>query len=87
MIVDAIVASPVKSRILKSPKQIKRYLRQYFVNVPVEDLQGRSEKIMARVALDHLEFAAKRRKRQPLIRIFNATEKQHGYKSAFTFVE
>ncbi|MBT8103069.1 MAG: NAD-glutamate dehydrogenase [Gammaproteobacteria bacterium] len=87
VIVDAIVASPVTSRTLKRPAGIKRYLKQYFANVPVEDLQGRSEKIMARVALDHLAFAAKRRKGQALIRIFNATEQEHGYTSAYTFVE
>ena len=87
VIIDAIVASPVKSRILESTRQVKRYLRQYFANVPVEDLQGRSEKIMAKIALDHLEFAAKRRKGQALTRIFNPTEKEHGYTSAFTFVE
>ena len=72
---------------LKKPAQIKRYLRQYFVNVPVEDLQGRSEKIMARIAVDHLEFGARRRAGQALMRIYNATEKEHGYTSAFTFVE
>ena len=87
VIVDAIVASRVTSKCLKKQAQIKRYLKQYFANVPVEDLQGRSETIMARVALDHLEFAAVRSKGQSLIRIFNPTEKQHGYASAFTFVE
>ncbi len=56
-------------------------------NVPVEDLRGRSEKIMARAAVDHLDFGATRRKRQPLLRIFNPTEKEHGYTSIYTFVE
>ena len=42
---------------------------------------------MARVALDHLEFGAQRRRGQALLRIFNPTEKEHGYTSAFTFVE
>lgn len=87
VIVDAIIATPVTSKCLKKKSQIKNYLAQYFANVPVEDLQGRSEAIMAQVALDHLEFAANRRKGQSLIRIFNPTEKTHGYKSAFTFVE
>lgn len=87
VIVDSIIASPVTSRPLKNRKHVTRYLEQYFANVPVEDLQGRSEPIMARVALDHLEFAAKRRKGQALVRIFNATEKEHGYTSVFTFVE
>ncbi len=42
---------------------------------------------MARAALDHLEFGAKRRKDESLLRIFNATKKEHGYESPFTFVE
>ena len=86
-IVEKIVSSRLRSSTLKDPKQVKQFLQQYFADVPVEDLQGRSERIMARVALDHLEFGAKRRKGQALVRIFNPTEKEHGYESTFTFVE
>ena len=42
---------------------------------------------MARIALDHLEFGAKRPRGEALLRIFNANEKEHGYTSNFTFVE
>ena len=87
VIVDEIVASKVTTASLKKPATIKRYLRQYFANVPVEDIQGRDEKVMARIALDQLEFGAKRRKGQALVRVFNATEKEHGYTSAYTFIE
>jgi glutamate dehydrogenase len=87
VIVDAVIASRVTSKSLKGSAQIRRFLMQYFATVPVEDLQGRSEQIMASIALDHLEFASTRRKGQSLIRIFNPTEKTHGYESAFTFVE
>jgi glutamate dehydrogenase len=86
-IVDAILASRVTSSALKKPADIKRFLQQYFADVPFEDLVGRSEPVMARVALDHLEFGATRRPGQALLRIFNANEKEHGYTSAFTFVE
>ena len=86
-IVQAILSSRVTSSSLKKSSDVKRYLDQYFANVPLEDLQGRSESIMARVALDHLEFGAKRGKGQALLRIFNANEKEHGYTSAYTFVE
>ncbi|NIO43870.1 MAG: hypothetical protein GTO41_29215, partial [Burkholderiales bacterium] len=81
VIVDAIVSSRIKSRTLKSPSQARLYLKQYFANVPAEDLQGRDEKVLARIALSHLEFGAKRRKNEALVRIFNPTEKQHGYTS------
>ena len=62
-------------------------MQQYFANVPYEDLEGRSEEVMARIALDHLEFGALRRPGQALLRIYNANEKEHGYVSPFTFVE
>ena len=87
VIVDTIIASPVRSTTVKNKKQVMAYLAQYFATVPVEDLQGRSEQTMARVAVDHLDFAAQRSRGQALIRVFNATEKEHGYTSAFTFVE
>ena len=87
MIVDAIVASRVPSDILKNRQQIKLFLRQYFAHVPYEDLHGRVEKIMARVALDHLEFGARRKKGEPLVRIFSPTVEDHGYESAFSFIE
>ena len=86
-IVKAIVASRVQTKLLASRAHIKRFLGQYFAHVPIEDLLGRSEKIMARIALDHLEMGATRKKGQPLLRIFNPTEKQHGYSSKFTFIE
>ncbi len=86
-IVDAIVASRVQSDALNNRHQIKLFLRQYFAHVPYEDLQGRVERTMARVALDHLEFGARRKRGEPLVRIFNPTLEDHGYDSAFSFVE
>ena len=86
-IVGNIVASRVRSKVLKKPADTRRFLEQYFADVPVDDLIGRDEKIMARAALEHLEFGAKRRRGQALLRIFNPTENSHGYKSKFTFIE
>ncbi|MDJ0699039.1 MAG: NAD-glutamate dehydrogenase [Woeseiaceae bacterium] len=86
-IVDKIVSSRVQSKTLSGRQQIKLFLNQYFANVPYEDLQGRSERVMARIALDHLEFANKRRKGRALLRIYNPVEETHGYASAYTFVE
>jgi glutamate dehydrogenase len=86
-ILDAILSSRVQSRTLPSRQQIKTFLSEYFAHVPYEDLQGRDEKIMARAAISHLDFGAVRRKGQPLIRFFNPTLEDHGYESAFSFVE
>ncbi|NNC76475.1 MAG: NAD-glutamate dehydrogenase [Woeseiaceae bacterium] len=86
-ILDAIVNSVTKSDALNDRKQIKQYLNQYFADVPVEDLQGRDESVMAKIALDHLKFGKTRRRQQQLLRIFNPTEKTHGYVSNFTIIE
>jgi NAD-specific glutamate dehydrogenase len=86
-IVDGILAANVKSKSLGKPSQTRKFLKKYVENVPVEDLQGRSEAVMARAAIDHLEFGAVRRPGQALLRIFNPTEKEHGYVSGYTFVE
>jgi glutamate dehydrogenase len=42
---------------------------------------------MARISMDHLEFGKTRRQGEALLRIYNPTEEEHGYESAFTFVE
>ena len=86
-IVQEILAAPVKSKYLSSRKQIRHYLDQYIADVPVEDLEGRSTKIMAQIALSHLDFAATRNKGQAKLRIYNPNEKEHGYTSAYTFIE
>jgi len=44
--------------------------------MPVEDLHDKSEEVMARAAIDHLDFVDARRKGQALLRIFNPTEKK-----------
>ncbi len=86
-IVRAILSARVKSKTLPSGAQSRMYLSNYFADVPVGDLAGKSPKIMAQIAFGHLQFGARRRKGQPNIRIFNPTEETHGYTSSFTFIE
>ena len=86
-ILNDIVATRNRSKALANRSQIRAYLRNYFVDVPIEDLMGRAEGTMARIALDHLEFGATRKQGQALLRIFNPSERQHGYTSNFTFIE
>ena len=86
-IIDAILATRNTSRYVNKKAGIRRYLKQYFANIPYEDLEGRCEETMARIALEHLEFGAVRREDEALLRIYNANEKDHGYTSQYTFVE
>ena len=86
-LVDEIVATRPTSPTLRDRAQIDDFLRQYFGNVPYEDMQGRSLTILGQAAVSHLEFARKRKPGQPLLRIFNPREKDHGYQSAYTIIE
>ena len=86
-IISRIVAARPQSRLLKDRKKINFFLRRYFGDVPVEDLQGRSPQIMGRAAISHLEFAKIRKPRQVKLRIFNPSEKEHGYDSRYTIIE
>ena len=73
-IIDAILAATVPSHTLKKKSQVRKFLAEYFADVPYEDLEGRSESVMARIAMDHLEFGATRHPGEALLRIFNPTE-------------
>jgi glutamate dehydrogenase len=86
-LIDEIIATRPESGVLASREQIDLFLRQYFGNVPVEDMQGRSPDKLGQAAMSHLEFAAVRKPGEPRLRIFNPSERQHGYQSAFTIIE
>ncbi len=86
-LVDRIVASRPKSAVLSSRKQINLFLREYFRNVPFEDMDGRAPAVMAGAALRHLELAKRKRKGESLVSIFNPERSSHGYESAYTIVE
>jgi glutamate dehydrogenase len=86
-IIQDILDASVTTDLIANRRQVRQFLSEYVGNVPVEDLAGRDPAIMARIALDHLAFGATRRKGQAKLRIYNPTEKTHGYESAYTFVE
>ena len=86
-LIGEIVAAKPASKTLKNRKDIDSYLRKYFSDVPYEDMAGRSPKIMGQAALAHLEFAKIRKPGKAVLRLFNPSEKQHGYRSAFTIIE
>ncbi|MEA3150203.1 MAG: glutamate dehydrogenase, partial [Gammaproteobacteria bacterium] len=65
---------------------LQSYLRAYYANVEALDLTGREPDELASIALSHLEFARQRRGRA-LVRVFNPTLEEHGYRSAHTVVE
>ena len=86
-LIGEIVAAKPASKTLKNREDIDSYLLRYFSAVPYEDMAGRVPKIMGRAALAHLEFAKVRKPGQTKLQLFNPSEKQHGYQSAYTIIE
>jgi glutamate dehydrogenase len=86
-IIDDIIAARPSSGLLRNRDKINQFLAHYFANVPVEDMTGKSPKIMGMAAVSHLEFATARKPGEVRLRIFNPVEEKDGYDSKFTIVE
>src|SRR5277367_200651 len=85
-IVSAIVRAGVQP-----PKSMRHldwpgFLRAYYANVDAADLSARDPKSLAGTALSHLMFA-QRRRRSALVRVFNPTQREHGFTSPHTVIE
>ena len=70
LIEDIVEATP-QQKMLKSKKHLGTFIRQYFRDLSVEDLQSRSAQEMAVAAVEHLKFAASRKPGEVLIKLFN----------------
>ena len=86
-LIDEIIASKPRCRRLGSARETKSFLRQYFEDVPNEDMHNRTPKNMGLAAVSHLDFGKIRKPGIPLLRVFNPDEKQHGYQSPYTIIE
>ncbi|MEM9207680.1 MAG: NAD-glutamate dehydrogenase [Pseudomonadota bacterium] len=86
-ILDEIVSSDLKTKILPNKRQRSLFLKHYYGDVPAEDLAERSAATLAKIAASHLEFAAKRRRGQALVRVINPREGTDGYNADRTYVE
>jgi glutamate dehydrogenase len=85
-IVSAVVRSAVRP--LKSMRNLDwpSFLKAYYANVDAVDLAAREPAELAGTALSHLMFARQRR-RSALVRVFNPTQREHGYSSPHTVIE
>src|SRR5256885_7853590 len=64
----------------------QRFLRAYFHGVAEEDLTERAPKHLAKAALAHLAFGARRAPGRSLVRVFNPEAQREGFESAHTLV-
>src|SRR5256884_2672411 len=64
----------------------QRFLRAYFHGVAEEDLAERAPKHLAKAALAHLAFGARRAPGRSLVRVFNPEAQHEGFESVHTLV-
>ncbi|HEY4127342.1 MAG TPA: NAD-glutamate dehydrogenase domain-containing protein, partial [Gammaproteobacteria bacterium] len=70
-----------------SAAQLEMFIRQYYDDIAEEDILAHSPEDLFGAALSHFEFGAKRARGETKVRVFNATEKKDGWKSAHTIIE
>ena len=67
--------------------QMENFLRHYYRQVPIEDLQGLDSQDLRGAALAHWQLARNRTPGEPLIRVYNPHFEKHGWQSTHTIVE
>src|SRR5712675_1141807 len=85
------LVSAVARSVVRPPKSMRnldwpRFLKAYYANVDAADLAAREPAELAGTALSHLMFARQRR-RSALVRVFNPTQREHGFTSPHTVIE
>ncbi|MGH8224501.1 MAG: NAD-glutamate dehydrogenase, partial [Woeseiaceae bacterium] len=86
-LIEQIVATRPRSSLLVDTEKVAFFLRRYFANVSVEDMQDKSAHTLGKAAVSHVEFAGTRKPGEVKLRIYNPTAKQDGYDSRYTIIE
>jgi glutamate dehydrogenase len=81
------IAAHTRSLKSRSPVPPADFVKSYYRGVDEDDLRDRTPAALACAATDHLRFGSSRRTGQPLVRVFNPTEREHGWTSTHTVVE
>lgn len=86
-ILDKIIALINKNLAEKQAKLVSAFVRQYYSNVALEDLGGRSVVDLYGAMLSHWNLIYQRAKGETKVRVFNPTFEQDGWQSSHTIVE
>src|SRR5579883_1035827 len=84
----ARVASLPRDRLPRGKSEwAERFLRQYYANVPPDDVAGAEIDQLYGAALAFFNFGRCRTPGQPKIRVYNPRFEDHGWKSSHTIIE
>ncbi|HLI10246.1 MAG TPA: NAD-glutamate dehydrogenase [Alphaproteobacteria bacterium] len=82
------VASLARERLPRGKSEwAERFLRQYYANVPPDDVAGAEIDQLYGAALAFFNFGRCRTPGQPKIRVYNPRFEDHGWKSSHTIIE
>ncbi len=81
------IAAHTRSLKSRSPVSPAEFVKSYYRGVDEDDLRDRTPAALACAATDQLRFGSVRRPGQPLVRVFNPTERENGWTSTHTVVE
>ncbi len=86
-ILDQIVERVAERASARKTKFAARYIPAYFRRVPLDDLSREPVDVQATIIENQLDFFLRRRPGELLLRVYNPTEKEHGWESDHTIVE
>lgn len=86
-IIEKIVAYSKKRVESDEAKLLPSFIRQYFSNVPIEDLIERDIETLFAIVYSHWNLVKLRKPFQSKVDVFNPTKKKHGWVSKHTIVE
>jgi glutamate dehydrogenase len=86
-IIEKIISYAKKSVEPNEIKLITSFIRQYYSNVPIEDLEARSIPDHCGAVLSHWKLLYKRRPHECKIRVFNPSKDIDNWQSTHTIVE
>jgi len=68
-------------------KRLETFIRQYLANVPPGDFENYSVSGIFNLVREHWDFAAKRSRRKPSVRVYTPNVADNGYQSDHTVIE
>ena len=71
----------------RSGKLAETFVRTFYANVPPTDIAQQSVDNLYGAAASFWQFSQKRKPGRPKIRIFNPSEKEHGWQTSHTVIE
>ncbi len=86
-LLDQVVGSLDRSLSDERRAMLDSFIRQYYRAVAAEDLVDQNPERLYGAAMAHWAFADKRERGSPNLRVYNPTQKKHGWTSTHTIVE